>query len=152
MRVFNPLTRRLSQSCSQAAPKSNALREYDQLCAKLGCKQSRQSDCDVLQPNFSRGFSSGTNLMGHEVLGCLQLPCFTIFTDDKGNKYRAHPCYNGKAWNDSAMVEMKCALVIIQHSSKHLSIFEGFRTGVHFNQSKQAEKCGSWIVCCCQFV
>ena len=29
------------------------------------------------------------------------LPCFTMFTDDKGNKYRSHPCYDGKAWNDS---------------------------------------------------
>jgi hypothetical protein len=28
-----------------------------------------------------------------------QLPCFTMFTDGKGNKYRAHPCYDGKAWN-----------------------------------------------------
>jgi hypothetical protein len=45
--------------------------------------------------------------MEHDVLRCLQLPCFTMITDDKGNKYRAQPCYNGKAWNDSAMVEMK---------------------------------------------
>ena len=35
------------------------------------------------------------------------LPCFTMFLDDKGNKNRAHPCYDGKAWNDCAMVEWK---------------------------------------------
>ena len=34
-----------------------------------------------------------------------ELPCFTSFTDEDGNNYRAHPFYDGKAWNNYAMVE-----------------------------------------------
>ncbi|KAI2505029.1 hypothetical protein MHU86_9385 [Fragilaria crotonensis] len=34
-----------------------------------------------------------------------ELPCFTSFNDEDGNNYRAHPCYDGKAWNDYAMIE-----------------------------------------------
>ncbi|KAI2506024.1 hypothetical protein MHU86_8435 [Fragilaria crotonensis] len=56
---------------AQAGPKSQALKDYDALCAKLGCTLSRQSDRDVPRTNFSRGFSSGSNLMGHEMAGCL---------------------------------------------------------------------------------
>ncbi|KAI2489638.1 hypothetical protein MHU86_24951 [Fragilaria crotonensis] len=55
------------------------------------------------------------------------LPCFTLFTDRKGNKYRAHPCYDGKAWNDSAMIKWEGYPVIIQHSSTPLLIFVGFQ-------------------------
>ena len=65
---------------AQAGPKSNALREYDQLCAKLGCKLSRQSDRDVPRTNFPKGFSAGTNLMGHEMAGCLLVKLFALHT------------------------------------------------------------------------
>lgn len=34
-----------------------------------------------------------------------KVPCFTSFVDAKGDRYRAHPCYDGKLWNDYAMVE-----------------------------------------------
>ena len=34
-----------------------------------------------------------------------KVPCFTSFIDANGNRYRAHPCYDGKLWNDYAMVE-----------------------------------------------
>ena len=35
------------------------------------------------------------------------LRCFTLYTDGKGITYRAHPCYDGKPWNDCAMIEWK---------------------------------------------
>ena len=65
---------------AQAGPKSNALKEYDQLCAKLGRKLSRQSDRDVPRTNFPKGFSSGSNLMGHEMAGCLLVKLFAMHT------------------------------------------------------------------------
>jgi hypothetical protein len=30
--------------------------------------------------------------------------CFASFVDANGDRYRAHPCYDGKLWNDHAMV------------------------------------------------
>ena len=65
---------------AQAGPKSNALKGYDQLCAKLGTKLARQSDRDVPRTNFPKGFSSGTNLMGHEMAGCLLVKLFALQT------------------------------------------------------------------------
>jgi hypothetical protein len=65
---------------AQAGPKSQALKDYDALCAKLGCTLSRQSDRDVPRTNFSRGFSSGSNLMGHEMAGCLLVKLFALHT------------------------------------------------------------------------
>jgi hypothetical protein len=56
---------------AQAGPKSQALKVFDVLCAKLGCTLSRQSDRDVPRMNVSRGFSSGSNLMGYEMAECL---------------------------------------------------------------------------------
>ncbi|KAI2493083.1 hypothetical protein MHU86_21467 [Fragilaria crotonensis] len=47
---------------------------------KLGCTLSRQSDRDVPRTNFSRGFSSGSNLMGHEMAGCLLVKLFALHT------------------------------------------------------------------------
>jgi hypothetical protein len=64
----------------QAGPKSQALKDYDALCAKLGCTLSRQSDRDVPRTNFPRGFSSGSNLMGHEMAGCLLVKLFALHT------------------------------------------------------------------------
>ena len=34
-----------------------------------------------------------------------KVPCFTSFTDANGERYRAHPSYDGKVWNDYAMVK-----------------------------------------------
>ena len=34
-----------------------------------------------------------------------KVPCFTLFVDAYGDRFRAHPCYDGKLWNDYAMVE-----------------------------------------------
>jgi len=65
---------------AQAGPKSQALKDYDALCAKLGYTLSRQSDRDVPRTNFSRGFSSGSNLMGHEMTGCLLVKLFALHT------------------------------------------------------------------------
>lgn len=64
----------------QAGPKSQALKDYDVLCAKLGSTLSRQSDRDVPRTNFPRGFSSGSNLMGHEMAGCLLVKLFALHT------------------------------------------------------------------------
>jgi hypothetical protein len=64
-------------------------------------------------PNFQQDLETAhlstreLDILSHNCLPGMQQrqrPCFTMFTDNKGNKYRAHPCYDGKAWNDSAMV------------------------------------------------
>jgi hypothetical protein len=65
---------------AQAGPKSQALKDYDVLCAKLGCTLSRQSDRNVPRTNFTRGFFSGSNLMGHEMAGCLLVKSFALHT------------------------------------------------------------------------
>ena len=64
----------------QAGPNSQALKDYDELCARLGRTLSRQSDRDVPRTNFPRGFSSGSNLMGHEMAGCLLVKLFALHT------------------------------------------------------------------------
>ena len=61
-------------------PKAVALKSYDELCAKLEDKLMRQSDRDVPRMNFPKGFSSGTNLMGHEFTGCLLVKLFALHT------------------------------------------------------------------------
>jgi hypothetical protein len=48
-----------------------ALKKYDRQCALLGSRLSRQSDRNIPRTNFPKGISSDTNLMGHEVAGCL---------------------------------------------------------------------------------
>ena len=65
---------------AQAGPKSQALKDYDALCAILGCKLSRQSDRDVPGTYFSRGFSSCSNLIGHEMARCLLAKLFALHT------------------------------------------------------------------------
>ncbi|KAI2511533.1 hypothetical protein MHU86_2787 [Fragilaria crotonensis] len=65
---------------AHAGPKSQALKDYDALCAKLGCNLSRQSYRDVSRTNFSRGYSSDSNLMGHEMAGCLLVKLFALHT------------------------------------------------------------------------
>jgi hypothetical protein len=65
---------------AQAGPTSLALKQYDMLCAKLGMRLSRQSDRDIPRTNFPKGFSSGTNLMGHEMTGCLLVKLFALHT------------------------------------------------------------------------
>jgi hypothetical protein len=61
-------------------PKSLALQQYDKLCASIGKKLSRHSDRDLPRMNFPKGFSSGANLMGHEVTGCLLVKLFALRT------------------------------------------------------------------------
>jgi hypothetical protein len=65
---------------AQAGPTSVALKQYDMLCAKLGMRLSRQSDREIPRTNFPKGFSSGTNLMGHEMTGCLLVKLFALHT------------------------------------------------------------------------
>jgi hypothetical protein len=65
---------------AQAGPKSLALRQYDMLCANLGIRLSRQSDRDIPRINFTKGFSSASNLMGHEMAGCLLVKLFAMHT------------------------------------------------------------------------
>jgi hypothetical protein len=52
-------------------PGTGAVKKYDSLCATIGLQLSRQSDRNVPRTNFPKGFSSGSNLMGHEFTGCL---------------------------------------------------------------------------------
>jgi hypothetical protein len=41
---------------------------------------SRQSNRDIPRTNFLKGFSSGSNLMRHEVAGCLLVKLFALHT------------------------------------------------------------------------
>jgi hypothetical protein len=74
---------------------SVALKQYDRLCATLGSRLSRQSDRDIPRTNFPKGFSSGSNLMGHEMAGCLLVKLFALHTTyfhsifSVGNKRKA---------------------------------------------------------------
>lgn len=65
---------------AQAGPTSSALKHYDMLCANLGVKLSRQSDRDIPRINFTKGFSTASNLMGHEMAGCLLVKLFAMHT------------------------------------------------------------------------
>jgi len=70
----------LDAFASQAGSTSVALKHYDRLCATLGRRLSRQSDRDLPRTNFPKGFSSGSNLMGHEIAGCLLVKLFALHT------------------------------------------------------------------------
>ncbi len=70
----------LQASSALTGPKSQALKDYNVLCAKLGYTLSRQSDRNVPQTNFFRGFSSGSNLMGHKMARCLLVKLFALHT------------------------------------------------------------------------
>ena len=70
----------LEAFAAQVGPNSFALKQYDGLCAELGRRLSRQSDRDIPRTNFPKGFSSGTNLMGHEMAGCLLVKLFAMHT------------------------------------------------------------------------
>jgi len=61
-------------------PKCAALKQYDGLCAMIGKRLSRHSDRDLPRLNFPKGFSRGTNLMGHEMAGCLLVKLFALHT------------------------------------------------------------------------
>jgi hypothetical protein len=65
---------------AQAGPKSMALKQYNRLCANLGIRLSRQSDRNIPQSNFTKVFSSASNLMGHEMAGCLLVKLFAMHT------------------------------------------------------------------------
>jgi hypothetical protein len=73
---------------AQAGPKSLALKQYNMLCANLGIRLSRQSDRNIPQINFIKGFSSASNLMGHEMAGCLLVKLFAMHT----NIFPRHLC------------------------------------------------------------
>jgi hypothetical protein len=70
----------LEAFAAQAGKGSVALKKYDRLCATLGSWLSRQSNRDIPRTNFPQGFSSGSNLMEHEVAGCLLVKLFALHT------------------------------------------------------------------------
>jgi hypothetical protein len=71
----------LDAFCAQAGGNTSlALEQYDSLCASIGNRLSRHSDRDLPQINFAKGFSSGENLMGHEITGCLLVKLFALRT------------------------------------------------------------------------
>ena len=69
----------LDAFCAQAGGSTSfALKQYDSLCASIGKRLSRHSDRDLPRINFPNGFSSGANLMGHEITGCLLVKLFAL--------------------------------------------------------------------------
>ena len=67
-------------SAQAGGPQSIGLKQYDRLCAIIGRRLTRQSDRDLPRTNFPKGFSSGANLMGHEIAGCLLVKLFALHT------------------------------------------------------------------------
>ena len=61
-------------------PGTVAVGKYDSISATIGQRLARQSDRDVPRTNFQKGFSSGANLMGHELTGCLLVKLFALHT------------------------------------------------------------------------
>ncbi len=71
----------LEAFCAQAGGSTSlALKHYDRLCASIGKRLSRHSDRNLPRMNFPKGFSSGKNLMGHEITGCLLVKLFAFHT------------------------------------------------------------------------
>ncbi len=71
----------LEAFAAQAGGKDSLLlKQYDGLCASIGRRLSRHSDRDLPRINFPKGFSSGANLMGHEITGCLLVKLFALQT------------------------------------------------------------------------
>jgi hypothetical protein len=71
---------RLEAFAVQAGKGSVALKKYDRLCAKLGSRLSRQSDRNIPRTNFLKEFSTASNLIAHEVAGCLLVKLFALHT------------------------------------------------------------------------
>jgi hypothetical protein len=67
-------------SSQAGSPNSVALEHYNGLCSIIGKRLSQQSDRDIPQTNFPKGFSSGSNLMGHEIARCLLVKLFALHT------------------------------------------------------------------------
>jgi hypothetical protein len=65
---------------AQADPNLLALKQYNMVCANHGIRLSRQSDRNIPQINFKKGVSSASNLMGHEMAGCLLVKLFAMHT------------------------------------------------------------------------
>ena len=63
-------------------PSSKAYTAVTNLCIMMGKILQRQSDCNVPRTNFSNGFSSGANLMGYEIPGCLLVLLLVLYCDD----------------------------------------------------------------------
>ena len=69
------------QAGGRKGQKSIALQHYEGLCATIGQLMARQSDRDLPRTTFPKGFSSGANLMGHEVPRCrLLVKLFALHT------------------------------------------------------------------------
>ena len=63
-------------------PSSKAYMAVTNLCIMMGKILQRQSDHNVPRTNFSNGFSSGTNLMGHKIPGCLLVLLLVLYCDN----------------------------------------------------------------------
>jgi hypothetical protein len=65
------------------------------------------------------------------------------FTDEEGNNYRAHPCYDGKAWNDYAMIALEgypqSKPVFIHTFVDLCGLPEGDAIGINSNGQKKWE-------------
>ena len=76
-------------------PKTTSAALFDDLCADIGLRLQRQSDREVPRTNFPKGFSTGANLKGHEMVGCLVVMLFAIQTSQFQSMFAA-PRYAGK--------------------------------------------------------
>jgi hypothetical protein len=68
------------QAGAKKGKKSAGLEHYDGLCADIGSALVRKSDRELPRTNFPKGFSTGANLMGHEIPGCLLVKLFALHT------------------------------------------------------------------------
>ena len=70
----------LHQAGAKKGKKSAALEHYDALCADIGSAMVEKSDRDLPRTHFQKGFSTGANLMGHEIPSCLLVKLFALHT------------------------------------------------------------------------
>ena len=76
-------------------PKTTSAALLDDLCANIGLRLQRQGDREVPHTNFPTGISTGTNLKGHYIVGCLVVMLFAIQTSQFQSMFAA-PRYAGK--------------------------------------------------------
>ena len=86
-------------------PDSVSLKYYDRLCASIGGRLSRHSDRDLPRMKFPKGFSSGTNLMGHEITGYLLVKLFAIHTTSFRQIFTPPPLKKGVKTSKKLKVE-----------------------------------------------
>jgi len=97
----------------QVGLKSQACLELEQLIQTICSLLSHQSDREVPRTNFPDGFSTCSNLRGHEVGGCLLVLLFALSTERFGSIFAKRKVYSVPGGlGDEEHVHDWCLLII----------------------------------------